>query len=179
MMRWAVTLLPVLAFAALAAAFAATSRQPVAVTDDGWQDRPLPAFELPPLYGADRGLNDRDLSGQVVLVNVFASWCGPCRIEHPMLMEIAQSGEVPIFGINWRDNPGAGRLFLKQNGNPYVATGADRQGILRAPLEVFAIPRTLLVDSGGNIRYVHVGPITPEVWSQTIRPLVNKLKAAS
>lgn len=178
-MRWILTILPVLTFAAIVLALAMGGRSSSLDTVEGWRDRPLPAFQLPPLAGLDQGLNDAEIRGQVALVNVFASWCGPCRIEHPMLMELAQKNAVPLYGINWRDAKGAGQQFLEQNGNPFRATGADRDGSLREPLEVFAIPRTFVIDRNGYIRYVHVGPITPRDWKDVLQPLVETLEKAS
>lgn len=140
-------------------------------------DRPMPDFALTRLTPEREALNNRDLLGQVSLVNIFGSWCGSCVLEHPQLTEIAQSGVVPVFGVDWRDPPGAGAAWLARYGDPYAKTGVDSDSRLAIDLGVTGAPETFVVDRTGRIRYKQVGPITPEVWNDTLLPLIRKLEA--
>jgi len=140
-------------------------------------DRPMPDFTLEPLAPETRVLTNDDMRRQVSLVNIFGSWCSSCVLEHPMLMDIASTGAVAVYGVDWRDEPGAGLVWLKRYGNPYRLTGLDADSRLAINLGVTGAPETFIVDADGRIRYKHVGPITPEIWKNTIRPLVQKLEA--
>jgi cytochrome c biogenesis protein CcmG/thiol:disulfide interchange protein DsbE len=93
-------------------------------------DRPFPAVDLPPISGHAKGFATADLAGQVALVNVFASWCVPCKVEHPLLMAHAKDGAIPIYGIAWKDDPAATADLLEQDGDPYRLVGADRATIV-------------------------------------------------
>ena len=139
-------------------------------------DRPVPEFDLPPVQGKEKGLTTEDLKGRVSLINVFGSWCAACRIEHPMLMHIAEAEDVPLFGLNWKDKPGAGAAWLERHGDPYTRVGDDAAGRTAIDLGVTGAPETFVVDRNGRIRYKHVGPITGEVWRETLRPLIEKLR---
>jgi cytochrome c biogenesis protein CcmG/thiol:disulfide interchange protein DsbE len=143
----------------------------------GFLDRALPAFTLAPMPGTDAGFSDQDLAGQVTLVNVFSSWCSSCREEHPILLELAAENRVPIFGVDWKDSPGAGKLYLEQSGNPFFATGDDPGGKLGDELTVTGVPETYVVDGRGRIRYRHLGPMTRDLWQATILPLIEELEA--
>jgi cytochrome c biogenesis protein CcmG, thiol:disulfide interchange protein DsbE len=140
-------------------------------------DTPVPEFDLPPLAGRDRGFSSADLKGQVSLVNVFGSWCVACRVEHPLLMQIHQSGAVPLYGINWREpNAEAGPAWLRRYGDPYTLVGADPESKAAIAFGVTGAPETFVVDRGGVIRYKQVGPITPEIWTETLWPIVQELR---
>ncbi len=171
------TLLPIPIFALMGLSLAMA--RPPAGGEEGLLDRPLPVFSQPPLAGMDQGLESADIIGEVGLINVFASWCGSCRAEHPMLMHLASTEDVPIYGINWNDRKGAGKLFLQTNGNPYDATGADSDGALGARLQVSGVPETFLIDTEGRIRYRRLGPITEDVWQRILAPKITKLRAGS
>ena len=138
-------------------------------------DKPMPQFSLPPIIGRDDGLATTDLKGKVAMVNVFASWCPPCRVEHPILMRLAEEG-VEIYGINYKDKPRDALAFLAKYGDPYPRVGADAEG--RASIEwgVYGYPETFVVDRSGAIRYKHIGPIMPRDLENTIRPILEKLK---
>lgn len=138
-------------------------------------DTPVPAFDLPPLPGYGGPLRTEDLKGQVSLVNIWGSWCASCTVEHPLLMEIADSGEVPIYGIAWRDKPERSVAWLQKYGNPYTAIGQDPNSVAIISLGVTAAPETFLVDRGGVIRYKVSGVITREIWRDTLRPLIVQL----
>lgn len=140
-------------------------------------DKPVPAFELPPIEGVDRpGLATADLAGgRVVLVNLFASWCIPCRAEHPLLMDLAEAGTLPVIGINYRDEPADARRWLGQLGNPYERIGADRQARTAIDWGVSGVPETFVIDGSGRIRYQHIGPMSRWDLEHKILPLVEEL----
>lgn len=127
-----------------------------------------PGLSLPPLEGLrpDRngaaGLTRAMLEGTPSVVNFWASWCGPCRIEHPQLMQLAREGKFQILGVNYKDVPGNARRFLGQLGNPYAAVGVDRDGSTAVNWGVYGVPETFVIDATGVIRYRHVGPLTQE-----------------
>jgi cytochrome c biogenesis protein CcmG/thiol:disulfide interchange protein DsbE len=163
-------LLPALIFGALALLFLIRlysgdpSRIPSALIG-----RPVPSFALEPLPGlaadgkALPGLSDADLkAGAVTVVNVWASWCAPCRQEHPSLMELAKDPSVRVVGINYKDNPENARRFLGALGNPFAAVGVDPNG--RAAIEwgVYGVPESFVVGPDGTIRYKQIGPLTPD-----------------
>lgn len=141
-------------------------------------DKPVPTFDLPPLgaAGIDKpGLASSDLAGKVQLVNIFASWCGPCRIEHPFLMRMAREGVV-LQGFNYKDNPEDAAQFLTELGDPYERIGADRTG--RAGIEwgVYGVPETFVIDAEGKIRHKHVGPITTNSQVEEIMSVIESLQ---
>jgi cytochrome c biogenesis protein CcmG/thiol:disulfide interchange protein DsbE len=123
-------------------------------------DQPVPEFDLPPLMdGPDaRGLASGDLKGKVQLVNVFASWCGPCRVEHPVLMKLAADGYA-IQGLNYKDAPDDARAFLAELGDPYDRIGTDRSGRTGIDWGVYGVPETFVIDAEGKVRHKHVGPL--------------------
>tara|TARA_R110000787_G_scaffold240435_1_gene346694 strand:+ start:624 stop:1220 length:597 start_codon:yes stop_codon:yes gene_type:complete len=139
-------------------------------------DKPVPEFALPPVLGREEGLSTQDLIGHVSLVNVFASWCVPCRAEHPLFLELSASGEVPLYGINYKDPPEQARAWLDELGDPYDRIGADVSG--RAGIEwgVYGVPETYVIASDGTIAYRHVGPITRAILQETLLPMVRDLK---
>jgi cytochrome c biogenesis protein CcmG, thiol:disulfide interchange protein DsbE len=139
-------------------------------------DRPAPAFDLPPLEAGTKGLSNGDLAGQVTLVNIFASWCAGCRVEHPTLLRLAKQGAIPLYGVNWKDKPGDGLKWLKANRSPYLQVGDDRSGRLGIDLGVTGVPETFVIDATGRIRYRHAGPITEDVWQDTFAPLLATLR---
>ncbi|MFL3654681.1 MAG: DsbE family thiol:disulfide interchange protein [Halioglobus sp.] len=136
-------------------------------------DRPFPAFNLPGL-GQSRPLSQADLEGQVSLVNVWATWCVACRVEHPYLNQLSQQG-VPLFGLNYKDNDADAQRWLDELGNPYRFNIADRDGTLGLDLGVYGAPETYLVDATGVIRYRHVGVVDEGVWSALLEPLYQTL----
>lgn len=134
-------------------------------------DRPFPEIDLPPLDGEAGGLARADIaSGEVVLVNIFASWCAPCRIEHPFLEEMAAQGIV-IHGIAYKDAPEATRAMLAELGNPYRRIGVDRDGRAGIELGVYGVPETFVISGDGRIRYKHVGPILPVNQADILRAI--------
>ncbi len=128
--------------------------------------RPAPAFALEPLEGLLRdgrpvpGLSRADLDAGVTVVNVWASWCGPCREEHPLLLELAKDRRIRLVGINYKDSPENARRFLGALGNPFAAVGVDPKGRTGIDWGVYGIPETFVVGPGGAILHKHVGPLT-------------------
>jgi cytochrome c biogenesis protein CcmG, thiol:disulfide interchange protein DsbE len=144
-------------------------------------DKPTPALNLPAIVAKPGetdtgGLKTSDLKGKVSLVNVWASWCPPCRIEHPILMTLAKEG-VTIYGINYKDKPEEARRFLRELGDPFVKIGADLNGRASIDWGVYGYPETFIVDASGHIRYRHVGPINPGQVDSIIRPMLRKAAA--
>ncbi|MEZ5501864.1 MAG: DsbE family thiol:disulfide interchange protein [Halioglobus sp.] len=137
-------------------------------------DRPLPAFNLPAL-GQERMVTQADLVGAPSLVNVWATWCVSCRVEHPYLKQLSDSG-VPIYGIDYKDDDAQALQWLEELGNPYRLTVADRAGTLGLDLGVYGAPETYLLDSAGVIRYRHVGVVDERVWRDVLEPLYLQLK---
>lgn len=137
-------------------------------------DKPVPPFDLPPLPGKEPGLIVANLArGEVSLVNVWASWCGPCRVEHPQLIEIAKMQKVHMIGLNYKDDPANALAFLKQLGDPYETIGADRKGRVAIEWGVYGVPETFLIDGKGRIVMKHVGPLQPEDISEKILPAIR------
>lgn len=139
-------------------------------------DRPLPEFNLPAPEGFSEGLSTDDFKGQVTLLNVFASWCVSCHVEHPLLMELAAREETPIYGLNWKEKPGDGKAWLDRFGNPYSRIGDDQNGRVAIDLGVTGAPETFVIDKDGRVRYVFIGPITPQSWDETLKPLIEELR---
>ncbi|WP_281300627.1 MULTISPECIES: DsbE family thiol:disulfide interchange protein [unclassified Iodidimonas] len=135
--------------------------------------QPVPAFDLPPLWMSGEGLQSNDLAqGEAVLLNVFASWCAPCRIEHPFLMELADEG-IPLYGLNYKDKPEDALAFLGELGNPYRRIGADRDGRVGIDFGVYGVPETYVINGQGQITYKHIGPILPQNQDQ-LRQAIKK-----
>lgn len=135
--------------------------------------KPAPAFELPLLEG-EATLTPAALAGRPVLVNFFASWCAGCRVEHPLLLELARKEGVELVGIDYKDDPAAGRQWLQRHGNPYRVVAVDRQGAAGLDWGVYGIPETFVVGADGTILFKQIGPMTPQAWERDIRPLLGK-----
>ncbi|MDA8752548.1 DsbE family thiol:disulfide interchange protein [Halieaceae bacterium] len=136
-------------------------------------DRPLPDFELPVL-GEERRADRAAVIGTPALFNVWATWCVSCRVEHPYLQQLADSGVV-IYGINYKDEDEAALRWLRDLGDPYVASIVDREGSLGLDLGVYGAPETYFVDARGLVRYRHVGVIDERVWRDRLEPIYREL----
>ena len=123
----------------------------------------------------DEKFSDQIGGSKLSLIQFSASWCGPCRIEHPLLMEIAEMDNINLYGINYKDDPAIARDWLTELGDPFTRIGADRDGRVAIELGVYGVPETFLIDREGRVRYKHVGPISEEVWSRELLPLIRKL----
>jgi cytochrome c biogenesis protein CcmG, thiol:disulfide interchange protein DsbE len=147
--------------------------------------RPAPATQLPPIEGLERdgapvpGIDARDFHGRVTLVNVWASWCVPCRDEAPFLVRLAFDQRVRLVGINYKDQAENARRFLVRFGNPFAASGADTNG--RASIEwgVYGVPESFVVDREGRIAFKLVGPITETNFETALIPSLNRALAAA
>ena len=139
-------------------------------------DKPAPEFSLPRLRDPGTQLKLDDLRGSVSLLNVWATWCISCRVEHDMLLEIAATGVVPIYGLNYKDNREDALRWLQQLGDPYRYNGFDESGAVGLDFGVYGAPETYVIGTDATIEYKHIGPITPEVWKAVILPLVLNLK---
>ena len=138
--------------------------------------KPAPAFRLAQLHAPNETLSASDLKGKVWLLNVWASWCVSCRVEHPLLVQLAKANIVPVYGLDYKDDPQAGRDWLTKNGDPYTASIVDRDGRVGIDYGVYGVPETFLIDKSGTIRYKQIGPITPEALQEKILPLVRELQ---
>jgi cytochrome c biogenesis protein CcmG/thiol:disulfide interchange protein DsbE len=174
MRRW-LYLLPVVVFVLMAGGFYFGLGIDSNVLPSPLIDEPAPQFALAPLPGHERGFSTEDLQGHVTLVNAFASWCAPCREEHPVLNALAATKRVPIYGINYKDTGDAALAWIKALGDPYMRIGTD-SGQVGIEWGVYGVPETFLVDRTGHIRYKHVGPLTQADVDQTILPLVARLE---
>jgi cytochrome c biogenesis protein CcmG/thiol:disulfide interchange protein DsbE len=175
--RRSLFLLPILVFAGIGVFLTIGLWQDPEKLPSTLIDKPAPIFALPPLPGRDDGgLSTADLGkGGVMLVNVFASWCIPCKVEHPVLMRLASQG-ITIVGINYKDKPEDAARFLSEFGSPYRKIGVDRDG--RAAIEwgVYGVPETFIVDQQGHIVYRQVGPMQERELDEKILPILEKLK---
>lgn len=136
-------------------------------------DKPAPQFALGPLFEGQPGLSTADLTAPgVKLVNIWASWCGPCRIEHPRLMAMSAAG-VTIHSINYKDQPSEAKGFLAEVGNPFKLTGADTTGRVAIDWGVYGVPETFVIDGHGRIVYKHIGPIQGSDYETKIRPAID------
>ena len=183
--RRLIVLIPLVAFLALAALFVLRlgagdpSRIPSALIG-----QPAPRVDLPPLAGLERdgrpvpGLDGATFEGAVTIVNVWASWCVPCRDEAPLLMALAADRRIRVVGITYKDHPDNARRFLGRFGNPFVANGVDGNG--RAAIEwgVYGVPETFVVDRDGRIAHKLIGPITPGNLEKVVKPAIEKALAA-
>ena len=174
-----VYIIPLVVFATVAAAFGFGLTLKPNVVPSALIDKPVPEFTLAGLPGdgveSGKGFSSADLTGRVSIVNVFASWCFPCRVEHPLLMRLARNPKVRIFGLNYKDRPEDARAWLKELGNPYDRIGADRDGRIAIDWGVYGVPETFIIDAEGRIRYKHVGPITPSDLDEIIVPIIERL----
>jgi cytochrome c biogenesis protein CcmG/thiol:disulfide interchange protein DsbE len=168
-------LLPILIFVGVGIGLAVGLTRDPSTLPSALLDKPVPTFALPPIKGLPgEGLTSADLEGEVSLVNVFASWCVPCRAEHPLLLALAERGVV-INGINYKDPPGPAARWIAELGNPFARIGADRDGRVAIDWGVYGVPETFVIDREGQIRYRFVGPLQPRDLDETLRPMLEQL----
>ncbi|ALG72002.1 thiol:disulfide oxidoreductase DsbE [Azospirillum thiophilum] len=178
-MRRLLYLLPFLLFIGVGIAFYLGFQRDPRDIPSALIDKPAPTFDLPPIQGqpaATGGLSSAKLTGEVTLVNVFASWCIPCKAEHPVITRLSREQGVMVFGINYKDKPEDALTWLSRNGNPYAAVGADLDGRVSIDWGVYGVPESYLIDRQGRIRFKHVGPLTPQVVEEQILPMVKHLR---
>ena len=138
-------------------------------------NKPAPAFQLPQLHEQAKTFSPQEMRGKVWLLNVWASWCISCREEHPVLLALARSGEVPLYGLNYKDQRKDAIAWLDELGNPYLLSAADLDGRVGIDYGVYGAPETYLIDRDGVIRFKHIGPLTPAVLQNQLLPLVRNL----
>jgi len=138
--------------------------------------KPAPQFSLAQLSDPATKLGTADMKGKVWLFNVWASWCVSCREEHPLLVELGKAKIVPIVGLNYKDEPAAGKRWLAEEGDPYTTSVMDRDGRVGIDFGVYGVPETFVIDKTGTIRYKQIGPITTEALEKKILPLVRELQ---
>lgn len=168
------SLVPLISFLVLTVLLAAGLTRDPSQLPSELIDRPFPDFTLSTLK--DPGVELTALPDEVVLVNIFGSWCTACVQEHPKLMELARTDNVSIIGVNWRDSREKGLRWLERYGNPYDVILFDDSSQLAIDLGVTGAPETFVVDKDGKIRYKHVGIITNVVWRDILQPLIISLE---
>ena len=168
--------LPALGFTALAGVFALGLNRDPSKIPSTLVGQSVPKFSLPPVKGRTLGLSSDNLAGEVSLVNVFASWCVACRAEHPLFMRLAKDKTVPIHGINYKDAPDDAARWLNTMGDPYIRTGADRDGRVAIDWGVYGVPETFIIGADGTIAYKQIGAVTEQALKDTILPMVERLR---
>ena len=137
--------------------------------------KPAPEFALPALHDDARIIRRADLLGQVWMLNVWASWCGACRQEHPVLVDFAKDKRLPLYGLNYKDTRAEGQRWLAERGDPYVASLFDPAGRTGIDFGVYGVPETFVIDREGVVRFKHIGPLTREILRERIEPLLRSL----
>ena len=176
--RIALALLPLVALVGLITVFAVMLPRDHSILPSVFINKPAPAFELGAVDGLSvPGFDTAALQGEVTVVNIFGSWCIPCREEHPQLEALKARTGVRMFGINQKDDPQSAAAFLKELGNPYDAIGGDRNGRVSIDWGAYGVPETFIVDADGIVLYKYVGPIPAEALETEVIPAVEKAKA--
>lgn len=140
--------------------------------------KPAPQFTVSQLNEAGKKISPVDMAGKVWLLNVWASWCASCRVEHPVLMEFASEGVAPVVGLNYKDKREEAVAWLHQHGNPYLLSAFDADGRIGIDYGVYGVPETFVIDRHGVVRLKHTGPLTRQVVAQKILPLIKELNGA-
>jgi cytochrome c biogenesis protein CcmG/thiol:disulfide interchange protein DsbE len=174
--RIGLVLVPLVVFAGLALIFWKGLSGDPSTVPSALIGKPVPEFSLPAIEGVEvPGLSTADFKkGGVTVVNVWASWCGPCRDEHPLLMELSQRGGIRLAGINNKDNPENARRFLGTLGNPFAFIGSDRDGRVSIDWGAYGVPETFVVDGQGIIRFKFIGPLSADAIAKTLLPEIEK-----
>lgn len=179
--RRLLVVLPLLVFIGLAGLFLSqlVSGRDVSEIPSALIGLQAPRTDLPPLEGTDLpGLDSKSFAGKVTLVNVFASWCAPCREEHPVLLALSQDRRFVMAALNYKDKPENARRFLGELGNPFQAIGVDEAGRTAIDWGVYGVPETFVIGKDGKIAYKHVGPLTPDSAKALLLPQIEKALAA-
>jgi len=141
-------------------------------------NKPAPEFELPSLKDPARTIGSADYAGQMALINVWATWCVGCRQEHDYLLKLASETDIPIYGLNWRDDRGDALAWLQQLGDPYVASAFDEDARVGIDWGVYGAPETFLISADGIVLYKHISPLTEVVWLREFQPIIRAVKKA-
>ena len=171
-------LIPIAVFSVLVIYFAIGLRHDPKILPSALIDKPIPEFVLHPIEGGKNdGFSSADLKkGSVSVLNVFASWCIPCRAEHPVITRLAGMKVARVYGLNYKDKAPEALKWLAELGDPYVAVGADTTGRVGIDFGVYGIPETFVIDGAGTIRYKHVGPVTDKLVREEILPAIKAAK---
>jgi cytochrome c biogenesis protein CcmG/thiol:disulfide interchange protein DsbE len=169
-------LIPLAAFLVLAGFFAAGLFHDPREVPSPLIGKPAPDFRLARLHETGATFGPADMRGKVWLLNVWASWCVTCRVEHPLLVEMAKARAIPIVGLDYKDTRADGLKWLATRGDPYELSACDDDGKVGIDYGVYGVPETFLIDKQGVIRYKQIGAITPEALEKTIMPLVRRLR---
>lgn len=167
-------LIPVGLFAALAIFFFFSLDRDKETLPSPLIGKPAPAFSLPSLDDPSKTISSTDFAGRPYVLNVWGTWCGGCRQEHGALLEIARRNDVPIVGLNWKDDSELALQWLRELGNPYVVNASDADGRIAIDWGVYGAPETFLVDARGLVVRKHVAPITIEIWDRDFLPLIRQ-----
>jgi cytochrome c biogenesis protein CcmG/thiol:disulfide interchange protein DsbE len=170
-------LIPLGVFALLVAFFAVGLTRDPREVPSPLVDKPAPVFRLQQLHEPQLAFTPEEMKGKVWLLNVWASWCVSCRVEHPLLVDMSKKQLVPIVGLNYKDRREDGVQWLAKLGNPYSLSAFDVDGKVGIDYGVYGVPETFVIDKQGVIRYKQIGPITPEALEKTLLPLIRKLEA--
>jgi len=165
--------LPLLAFAVLIAVFVAGLRQDPSNIPSPLLQHPAPQFAIPSLQDPDVLVGSKNYENQLALVNIWATWCPGCRQEHGFLLQLAQEGSIPIFGLNWRDDRAEALRWLQSLGNPYIATAFDVDGRIGIDWGAYGAPETFLVDRNGIVIHKHIAPLNREIWERDFVPRIR------
>jgi len=171
-------LIPFGVFVALVAFFAVGLTKDPREVPSPLIEKPAPLFKVAQLHEPGASFAPQDMRGKVWLLNVWASWCVSCRVEHPLLVEMSRQKIVPIVGLDYKDQREDGKQWLAKFGNPYALSAFDADGKVGIDYGVYGVPETFVIDKQGVIRYKQIGPITREALDKTIIPLIRKLEAA-
>jgi len=166
-------LAPIVFFAVMVPVFIFGLHRDPTVLPSPLIDRQAPAFRLPSLEHPGQIVSSDDYAGQLALVNVWATWCSGCRQEHGFLLDLARRNEIPIIGLNWRDERAAAMSWLDTLGDPYTATGFDGDGRVGIDWGVYGAPETFLVGADGIVLHKHIAPLTEQVWQDEFLPIIN------
>jgi cytochrome c biogenesis protein CcmG/thiol:disulfide interchange protein DsbE len=172
-------LLPIVAFAIMIPVFIVGLDLNKSELPSPLLDQQAPQFVLPSLQDPAVTVGNANYAGEVTLVNVWATWCGGCRAEHGYLMDLAARGEVPIFGLNWRDQRSPALEWLQQLGNPYVTSAYDEDGRVGIDWGVYGAPETFLIAADGTVLYKHISPMNEQVWTEEFLPRIQAARGAS
>ena len=172
-----IALVPLFLFLGLAVYFAFGLTRDPSTLQSVLIDKNLPAFALPAFGQSGQVISSSQLKGRVSLLNVFASWCIACKVEHPVLLKLSQSKRVAIFGLAWKDKPDDLSNWLEELGNPYLMIADDATGRTAIDLGVTGAPETFVIDRSGRIRFKQIGPIDDYIWRETLEPLIARIEA--
>ena len=169
-------MLPLAVFLGLAVMLGLGLQRDPRALESALLDQPVPIFDLPLLDDQGARLTPQTLRGKVWLLNVWASWCAPCRQELPILVEMSRKDQIAIYGLNYKDQSSKAQALLRVAGNPYVASAVDADGRVGMDFGIQAVPETFVIDAQGRVRYRHLGPVTQQVWEEKIMPVVRAVQ---